>query len=704
MGVNTELGEDELVLVSMSGSEALGRMPTYELILGSDNHDLLLEEVVGQRIAVWLELENQERRYFNGFVSEFQYEGQGQDGMASYHAVMVPWLWFLTRTADCRIFQDKSIPEIIEEVFRDNGQSDFEDRLSGTHEAWNFCVQYRETDFNFVSRLMEQEGIYYYFTHEEDVHSLILCDSPSAHEVNEAADQVPYRPPSEGRAGEEFISSWSSRQTYEPCELKLRDFDFMNPSVALTPEDSFSPLHQSEGHEIFDYPGEFVGPEGDRQTGDEYAQIRLQEIQAEQSVVDASSNARALACGYNFEFIDYDPRPDEAGEYLIIAASYRLDAGSYRAGGEGGSGPEYSCSIRAIDVNKQFRPARITPKPVVQGPQTAIVVGPSGEEILTDEYGRVKVQFHWDRLGQFDQDSSCWMRVSQPWAGVGWGGVSIPRIGQEVIVEFLEGDPDQPIITGRVYNADAMPPYELPAQAVVSGMKSQTVKGGGYNEFIMDDTAGAENMRIHAQFDRNVTIENDNNETIHNNETISVDVDRTRNVGSNETINIGADRTEDVGANETLSVGADRTRSVGAKEKVTIGADQTLDVGANRKKSVGVDETNSIGANRTTNTGASESLTVGGKRTVNVTGDDEVTSGANISRTAASNVVVTSGSNVQILAGSKISLVCGAASITLDAGGNIVLSGVNVTVQAGANISNVAGGKFSTKASIVDKN
>jgi type VI secretion system secreted protein VgrG len=583
MGVNTVLGEDELVLISMSGSEALGRMPKYELILGSESFDIELEQVVGQRIAVWIELENDVRRYFNGVVSEFQYEGQGQDQMARYHAVMVPWLWLLTRTSDCRIFQDKTIPEIIEEVFRDNGQSDFEDRLRGSHEPWNFCVQYRETDFNFVSRLMEQEGIYYYFTHEEENHTLILCDDPAAHESHEQAESLPYRPPSDGRAGEEFISSWGCRHTFEPCELTLKDFDFMNPSIDISVEDRIDPPHDGADREIFDYPGEYTGPEGDRGSGRDYAEIRVQELQAEQNVVDAVSNARALACGNTFELSDYEPRMEEVGEYTIIAASYRLDAGAYRAGGEGDRGPEYSCSIRAIDSAKQFRPARITPKPVVQGPQTAIVVGPAGEEILTDEYGRVKVQFHWDRRGQFDQDSSCWMRVSQPWAGMGWGGVSIPRIGQEVIVEFLEGDPDQPIITGRVYNGDNMPPYDLPAQAVVSGMKSQTVKGGGYNEFIMDDTVGAENMRIHAQYDRNMTVENDNNETVHNNETVSVDVDRTRTVGANETISIGADRSIDVGANDSLKVGAERTVDVGTDHKTTVGVNQNLGRGGGRK-------------------------------------------------------------------------------------------------------------------------
>ena len=424
-------------------------------------------------------------RYFNGFVSRFSQEGTFDDFNA-YSVTVHPWLWFLTRTADCRIFQEKKVPDIIKEVFREHGFTDFEETLSGSYRIWEYCVQYRETDFNFVSRLMEQEGIYYYFKHEINKHILVISDSVSSHEAYPGYEKLPYFPPDEHlRRERDHIYDWNISQEVQPGVYALNDFDFTRPKANLEVKASVKREHARATMEIYDYPGEYP----DTGDGENYVRARIEELQAEHEQVHGQANARGLAVGSLFELTDY-PREDQNREYLIVSATHQVESDAYSSGSGSGAEEVYSCSFTALHSKQPYRPARTTPKPMVQGPQTAIVVGPSGEEIYTDKYGRVKVSFHWDRNSKSDENSSCWVRVAQVWAGTKWGGIQIPRIGQEVIIEFLEGDPDRPIITGRVYNNDNMPPNDLPASATQSGIKSRSSKGGNadkFNEIRFDD-------------------------------------------------------------------------------------------------------------------------------------------------------------------------------------------------------------------------
>jgi type VI secretion system secreted protein VgrG len=706
MGVNSPLGDDVLLLVSMTGTEKLGRLPTYQVEVASTDFSIPFTEIIGKRVTIWIEMSDDTPRYWNGFVSRFVYTGMGEDGLAHYHMTVVPWFWLLTRTADCRIFQDLSIPDIVKQIFRDAGQTDFEDRLTGEYVPWNYCVQYRETDFAFVSRLMEQEGMYYYFEHTEDGHTLVMCDDASAHGPHPTADELPYRPPGKGRAGEEFISQLGVGQVLQSGKVELREFDFKKPSAGLMSNIEMDLGHDEATWEIYDFPGEYVGPEGDRESGSQYATLRLQEQHAEQEVVDAHTNSRGLACGYLLTVSEYDPRPDQEREYLVISANYRLIAGAYTSGGrEGGGEAKYSCSFQGIDNQRPFRPARLTPKPVIQGPQSAIVVGPGGEEIFTDEFGRIKVQFHWDREGEMNEDSSCWMRVSQPWAGKGWGGVSIPRIGQEVLITFMEGDPDCPIVTGRVYNQEAMPPYELPAGAVQSGLKSNTTKGGGgYNEYVMDDTAGAELIRIHGQFDRDMTIENDNREHILNDESIDVSNNRTKQIGNDETNNWGNDRTNTVGHdftetvanNETLTVGADRTRNVGKNESITVALTRAVTVGINDAKTIGATQEVTVGAMREvsvgvnlgTNVGKDEDRDVGGSRSTKIGKDEDLK--------IEKKYVVD--------AGDEITIKTGKASLVMKKNGDITLKGKNIVLKGSGKIQAKASKDMILKGSKIKAN
>ncbi|MCU0934927.1 MAG: type VI secretion system tip protein VgrG [Gammaproteobacteria bacterium] len=544
VAVTTPLGEDVLLLRRMTGSETLSRPFELTLSLYSERVNLRFEDILGQSVTVRLDLLSGGQRYFNGLVSHFS-QSPGDGRYAHYRATLRPWFWFLTRTADCRIYQNKTVPDIIRDVFGRHEFAEFEDSLSGSYRTWEYCVQYRETDFNFVSRLMEQEGIYYYFRHAEGRHTLVLCDSIGAHDVVEGYETIPYYPPDEQRRHQrEHVLDWQLTCQVQPGSYELNDFDFARPRANLRASSSAPREHQHGSLAVYDYPGEYT----QSQDGDAYARVRLEELHAEYQRAYGSGNAAGLTTGALFTLEDF-PREDQNREYLILGTDYDIASDEYqsRMGLAAEARDPFTCTFTAMDRRVQFRPSRLTPKPLVQGPQTAIVVGPSGDEIHTDQYGRVKVHFHWDRHDDSDEHSSCWIRVSHPWAGKTWGAVAIPRIGQEVIVDFLEGDPDQPIITGRAYNAEQMPPYTLPDNATQSGTKSRSSKGGDpatFNELRFEDKKGQEEVYFHAEKDFNRVVEN--------NDTLKVGFEK-KSAG-NQTIEIHNDQSETIGNNQTVTL------------------------------------------------------------------------------------------------------------------------------------------------------
>jgi type VI secretion system secreted protein VgrG len=732
IAVTSPLGDDVLLFHSMNVSEQLGRLFQFDLDLLSTDPEIKLQDILAQNVTIRYLRPDGENRYFNGFVNQFSQAGS-HGNLFVYRATLRPWFWFLTRTADCRIFQNKKVPDIIKEVFRDKGFSDFEDALSGTYREWENCVQYRETDFNFISRLMEQEGMYYFFKHEDGKHTLVLSDSISAHETVPGYEEVPYYPPEESERRErDHISDWSLNQTIQPGVYALNDFDFKKPRANLEVKSSIIREHDQAELEIYDYPGEY------RETsdGDAYVRARIEELQAQYEEVQGQGNVAGLMTGCLFKLINY-PREDQNREYLIISSSYSLGPQEYESAFAGGNGSIFSCGITAIDKQQAYRAPRITPKPIVQGPQTAIVVGKAGEEIWTDQYGRVKVQFHWDRYGEDNENSSCWVRVSQPWAGKNWGAVAIPRMGQEVIVSFREGDPDQPIITGRVYNEDNMPPYELPANATQSGVKSRSSKGGApdnFNELRFEDKKGSEEVYIHAEKDQNNVVENnestsvgnDRSETVGNDETISIGNNRTEDVGNDETITIGNNRTETVGTDETITIGSNRTESVGADETVTIGSNRSVTIGSSKTETISINKAETIGvakeltiggayqvtvgaamnetigAAKAEEIGAVKSVNVGANSSENVGANKSVDAGGNISESAGKDVNVSSGKKMSLTAGDdfaisgskkgvisiadELSITCGKASIVMKKNGDITINGKAITIKGSGDV------------------
>ncbi len=694
--ITTPLGADTLLLYRMNGVERLSELFEYELELLSLKDEIKADSILGGNVTIHLILEDGGKRHFNGYVTRFgQFGTKGT--FTCYRAIVRPWLWFLTRTANCRIFQQKTVPDIIKQVFRDKGFSDFKEKLSGSYSSREYCVQYRESDFAFVSRLMEEEGIYYYFSHTDGKHNLVLSDSVSSHDKAPGYEKIPYHQDDNptDRSRKEHIYEWEVVTEVQSGVCAMTDYDFKKPRAGLLQSLSSNRQHPHSKYEWFDYPGEYK----ELGVGEHLVRCRIEELQAQFECCEGKANTRGLSVGNLFTLTEH-PLPILNREHLIIFAAYRLQLDDYLSSPDPSStGKLFECSFKAMDRTVPFRPPRVTTRPAVRGPQTAVVVGPSGEEIYVDKYGRVKVQFHWDRVGVHDENSSCWVRVSHPWAGKQWGMIAIPRIGQEVIVDFLEGDPDQPIITGRVYNADQMPPYDLPANMTQTGIKSRSSKGGGpdnFNELRFEDKKGSELVTLHAEKDQTIEVENDEShwvghdrkKKVDHDEKVTVGHDRTESVGNNESITIGKNRTENVGANETIAIAKNRDESVGENETIAIGKNRTEDVGENEQVNIGKDRQHTIGANEKIEIGKNQTLEVGEKRQTTVGKDDM-------------NQV---GKKYYLEAGDEITLKTGDASISMKKDGTIQIKGKDITIIGSGKISAKASGDMVLKGSKIAEN
>ncbi len=561
VAVASPLGDDVLLFHSMSTTEQMGRPFQFDLDLLSADPHLRYEGILGQAMTVRLDLTDGKTRYFNGYVSRFDEVGQ-HDKYASYHVTLRPWLWFLTRTSDYRIFQEQTVPDIIKEVFRAHGFTDFEEKLSETYKTWDYCVQYHETDFNFVSRLMEHEGIYYFFRHEDGKHTMVLSDGIGSHSAVSGYENLQFFPP-EGvnRRDQDHIYSWNASHDVQPGVYKQTDYDFEHPGADLHTVSKIKQPYSNSEFELYDYPGSYNKPD----EGERYARTRIEERDTQHAIYTGEGTARVLHAGCLFK-LEQHPREDYNQEYLITSITHNVVTSEYTSGTAARGSDIYTCNFNAVLSKTAFRSARLTAKPSVQGPQTAIVTGPSGEEIYTDEFGRVKVQFHWDRYGEYNENSSCWIRVAHVWSGSQWGGIHIPRIGQEVIVEFLNGDPDRPIITGAVYNNDNMPPYDLPANQTQSGIKSRSTKeatGNNFNELRFEDKKGSEEVYLHGEKNLKIDVKSSVTETAGSSITNSAGGSISQNAGKDINRTADANITDKAGVNITTESGKNMNLKAG---------------------------------------------------------------------------------------------------------------------------------------------
>jgi len=634
--LTTPLGAGVLLLWKLEAREALGQVGHWKLDLLSAAGDIAMDDILARNVTVTMELPGDAMRHLNGYVTRFAQAGM-RGRFHHYEATVHAWPWFLSRTADCRIFQNMDVPAILRKVFQDHPYADVDWRLTADYGLRDYTVQYRETDLDFVLRLMEEEGLYFFFRHVAGRHTMVIADAYAAHEPCPGFASVPYvQAERTGRLDAEYMHGWRIEREVRPGRFVTGDHDFTRPSVHLAAQAAQPRGNDYGDGEVFDWPGRFVAA-GE---GTQLARARLEELQATYETATARTNARGLAAGGLFKLTGH-PRDDQNREYLVVSTDLALEDPGHESAEAAGAA--FDCALTVLEARQPYRPARITRRPFVQGPQTAVVVGPSGEEIHTDQYGRVKVQFRWDRYGKADENSSCWLRVSQPWAGKNFGMVAIPRVGQEVIVDFLEGDPDRPIVTGRVHNAEQMPPYELPANKTRTGIVTRASMQGtpaNANEIRFEDRKGEEQLLLHAERDHLLEVEHD----------------------------------------ETATVGNDRTR--------TVGHDETVEVKHDHAMTIGNDERRTVSADRITKVGGDEHLAVDAARNVKVANDDALKVGKAL--------VIDAGDSVTIRSGS--------ASLMLKSDGTVIINGREVTMSGASQVTVKSGGSVTVKGAKVMQN
>ena len=555
-----------------------------------------------------------------------------------------PWLWLLTRRSDTRIFQAMTVKQVLEKVF-DAYTHDVEFKLTGNYKPFEYCVQYRESDFNFVSRLMEQEGLYYYFRHEAKRHTLVVVDKMSAHVPYAGYASIHFRDGGNAVTDHESISQWRTSLEIQPGKVTLDDYDFTKPETALKAEHKSARKGALAAHEHYDPPGDYR----DQAAGDRYAALRMDEIDARHRQAVGAGNARGIAVGHRFTLADHPVTSQNAAHVVV---STRIDA-RYSGYESGQETTHFGCSFTALPAEDVFRSQRTTPKPAVPGPQTAVVVGTAGSEIDTDEYGRVKVQFHWDRLGKKDEKSSCWVRVSHPLAGKAFGMIALPRIGQEVVVDFLEGDPDRPLVTGRVYNAVQTVPYKLPDNKTVATLKSRSSPKGeaaNFNELRFEDKKGSEYIWLQAEKDFYHYVKNDVHVLIDHDCFRIVKHDLQEEIKNDVQRIVGKDVKEKIAGNRHLDLTGNDAAKVAGKYGLQVTGDLVLESAAVISAKSGADMVQKVGAN--------------------------------LGVDAAANVHIKGGANVVIEAGAMLTLKCGGGSVVISPA-SVAITGTMVMINSG---------------------
>lgn len=665
---------DVLLARAFHGQEGVSTPFHLRLELASENASLDFTQVVGQGVTVSLARPDGSTRYFHGICTRFV-QGGTTEGLTTYHAELRPWLWMLTLSADCRIYQNQSVPDIVQAVFSALGFSDYKSSLTGTYSPLEYCVQYRETAFDFVSRLMEQAGICYFFEHASGTHTLVMADDASAFSACPGQATATVVGSRTGYETDGMVGRCILEQRVTTGKLSLDDFNFETPSTDL-----ISTVDGTAGTmSVYDYPGGFTA----KSDGEAVARLRIEAAEARGTTLSGESWCRGFTSGYTFTLAGHD-RSDVNAAYLLLSVSHTADQGSY------------SNHFEAIPTTVVYRPPLATPRPRIAGSQTALVVGASGEEIYTDQYGRVKVQFHWDQVGTSDENSSCWMRVSQGWAGQGWGGIFLPRVGMEVIVSFLEGDPDQPIVSGCVYNAQQTVPYALPDNGTRSTVKTNSSKGGnGFNEIRFEDKAGSEELFIQAQKDLNGTVLNNCAWTITQAHTVTVSEgdetlevtkgNRARTVGQgNDTVTVSQGN-----RSVTVSQGDESLTVTQGKRTVAVSqGDEDHTVGGTRTVSVTGDETHKNTGAFTQQTGNGYTLKVTGDITIQATGSITLQAGSGVTIKAAQSLTAQAGQSASIEGGQSVS----------------IQAGVQLSAKGGAQAALESGGIMGIKGSLVQIN
>ncbi|HSC69463.1 MAG TPA: type VI secretion system tip protein TssI/VgrG [Cellvibrio sp.] len=670
MRVESALGKDVFLLRKLQATEAFSQLFSIDVDLLSYDGNIRAENIVGTHIATFIGTNSLQPRPLNGFVKSFAYTGLEKRGLYGYKAELVPWLWFLDKRTNCRIFQNQTLQQIIEAVFGELGFSDFNFSLIETHLPFEYCVQYQESDFHFISRMLEQEGLFYFFEHKADKHILHIADNSAAFVfLDEKVIEH-----SSGSRTKDFINAWQHRFQYCSGAFAQTDYNFENANLSLLTETPTSiKLSNNSALERFEFPGNYT----ESQRGQNLTRIRMQQEEAGYQAVSAASDLHLLEVGKKFKLRSDEAAADDKKNFVVAEIRHEAFEGSYldesnkaEAGGES----RYQNYFVCIPEEVTYRPPLRTTKPRIDGVQTAMVVGKPGDEIYTDKYGRIKLQFYWDRYGKKNETSSCWVRVATLWAGTKWGTLNIPRVGQEVVVTFVNGDPDQPLVIGSVYNSTHMPPVGLPEGKNYAGMKSRSVKAGAgsFNEFSLDDSNGSEQVKLHAQKDYNTTVGNNLTSSVTADASYNVDGNSSSTIGGNSSLAVQGNESASVQGNQDYSVQGNRsgtvagnlTENTSGKAEASVGASDSRNVGTNQDITIGANQTLTVGANQTISVSANQETTVSGNQSIGVTGKQDISALAQ--NVSISTSAKTSATTVSIDGSASISLSVGGANITLD--------------------------------------
>ncbi len=680
---------DPVEVVRFEGVEEISTLFRFEITIATSNPNLAFDDLVGAPGQLTLQV-GDEPRYVHGLVLALAQHQIGKK-LSYYQITLVPELWKAHKKQTFRIFQEMSTSDIIDQVLTDLGlaASDYRLSLQEKYSPREYCVQYRESDWDFLSRLMEEDGIFCFFEHSDGAHTLVIADSTSAYGPIAGDSSIRFHAPAGALVQSEHISQFRFRQAVRPDKVTLRDYNFKNPTLSLEKDNKGE---TASGIEVYDYPGDYAKPA----EGSTLASLRVEQWQVAAKMATGDSACVRFTPGHTFSLVEH-PRGDFNAGYLFVRIEHR--GAQPNMGEEAGEEEEnYANRFLCIPEEVPYRPPHRTPKPKIYGVQTAIVTGPSGEEIHTDEHGRIKVQFHWDREGKNDDKSSCWMRVRQMWSGPGWGGLFIPRIGQEVVVEFLEGDPDRPLVAGTVYHGANVPPYTLPDEKTKSTIKSNSSMGGkGFNEFYFEDKKGQEEVYLHGEKDWTIRIENDKNQEIGHDETMDVGHDRSKEVHHDQSEMIDGNKKITVGGNHTEGIGGNQAITVSGKQNLDVTKDRGVSVGGKHDEAVGKDQNSSIGGAFTKTIAKEMSLTVDGNQTVAVKKSVQLTVDKDRQVIIKGDAKEDVTKEKTIVVGKKMIIECGKAKVVIEKDGKIGIEGKDISIKGKGDIK-IEGKKLEVKS------
>lgn len=655
-----------IAVASFTAEEKISAPYTLTLSLVSEDQ-IKLDDVIKSEALLTIAGKDVDR-HFHGHICNFAMTGR-VDRFFTYSATVVPYVWFMNLNKNFRIFQNMTAVDIARKLLDENriASDEYEFKLKNDYQERRYCTQYGESDFRFMCRILEEEGIFFFFEHAEDSHTIVFSDTEEIYDPIDGESEMMFSNESNMVAQKETIRDFTCNRAICPGRITHTNYNFKRPSLDMKLNEE-GETHTE--HELYEYPGDYgLPPEGSPKVRNHLEQAKSLEL-----TVQGSGNCSRFLPGFTFSVSDH-PFDELNGEYCLASVNHHgSQSGVFGEHGGIGGDYTYANSFIAIPSKTVYRTRQAIEKPYVRGLQSAVVTGPPGEEIYVDEYGRIKVQFHWDREGKKDEKSSCWLRTSQHWSGNGWGMVSLPRVGDEVLVDFINGDPDWPIMVGNVNNAESPALYSLPANKTQSGIRSRSYPKGNpdnFNELRFEDKKGSEEIYLQGEKDWNILIKNDKGQYVGHDETLNVvnnrskrvGVDQVETIGVNKTINVGANHVETIGSNMNLSVGNCKTEFVAVNTAETIGGAKELSVGAAYAVTVGGAMNTAVGLGQFEEVGLSKKIIVG-KR-------------------------------FDISSGDKIEIICGKSQFSMDQEGNIVLRGSNIDISASGNIT-IKGMKVST--------